>query len=173
MAPQLCQNSVPSPMSMLPCAWHGMVSMTATTLGGRVKEAVIGLRSYGRWTCLLFASAISEERSEIFLYLPTGCPYTPCWLKRSRWKKIASVRFTTLGNRSPQRHSVQSIRRGSKWTGCAGQRTSPCRSAWREYRNNSRACAPGHAAVAADELPILQPHGLGDGLDPPGDLGLR
>ena len=36
--------------------------------------------------------------------------------------------------------------------------------------------APGHAdaaAVAAEELPVLQPRGFGDGLDPPGDLGLR
>ena len=84
-----------SPMSMLSCARRGMVSMAATTAGGRAREVVIGLRSYGRWTCLLFASVISEERSEIFLYLPTGCPFTPCWLKRSRWKKIVSVGFTT------------------------------------------------------------------------------
>jgi len=36
--------------------------------------------------------------------------------------------------------------------------------------------APGHAhppAVAAEELPIVQPRGPGDGLDPPGDLRLR
>ena len=36
--------------------------------------------------------------------------------------------------------------------------------------------APGHAdvaAVAAEEFPVRQPRGFGDGLDPPGDLGLR
>ena len=140
MSPQPCQTYRPSPMSMLSCARRGMVSMTATTAGGRVREVVIGLRSYGGWTCLLFASGISEERSEIFLYLPTGCLFTPCWLKRSRWKKIASVPFITLGNRLRWTPSMQSIGKESKWISCAGQQTSPCRSVWWGCRDNSWIC---------------------------------
>ena len=52
----------------------------------------------------------------------------------------------------------------------------------RAWRSISRVGAPfwalreGHAdapAVAVEDLPICNPHGFGDGLHPPGDLGLR
>ena len=63
--------------------------------------------------------------------------------------------------------------------GCSGR---PCRrpaSSGPGARSRGWGAVVGHAAghadspaVAAEELPILQPRGLGDGLDSPGDLGL-